>query len=313
MDFYQMEQILAIAECGSITEAAKKLFVSQPTVSYALSKAESELGARLFDRTSYPLKPTCAGEKYIETALHMRLLYSNLKSVCADASREAAGELHIGFPHNRSAQILPRIFTEFRSSYPNIQLCFHSYEAELMKKDLCHGELDMCILTKLEQYPELSYEHLYEEELRAVALDGVIDPAHLSSDGCSLRLPQALTELPLLLPSENSGLGKMLSLFIEYHHIRPEAPSRFAGNNALYMLAGAGLGVAILPQNVIDQSVQIPGLRSYALSEHGLGWIVCAMVHRDRILSAAERAFISLIRESFADYPRGMDIFPKFG
>ena len=79
MDFYQMKQILTIAQTGSISEAAKLLCVSQPAVSHALAKAEQEFHTPLFDRTRYPLKPTYAGEQYIEAARKMLLIYSDLE------------------------------------------------------------------------------------------------------------------------------------------------------------------------------------------------------------------------------------------
>lgn len=85
MDFHQIEQILMVAECGSISEAAKKLFVSQPTISYTVAKAEQEFGTAFFDRSSYPLKLTYAGKQYIETARQMRLLYHDLKKISVSA------------------------------------------------------------------------------------------------------------------------------------------------------------------------------------------------------------------------------------
>ncbi len=312
MDFHQIEQILAVAECGSISEAAKKLFVSQPTISYTLSKAEREFGAAFFDRSSYPLKLTYAGKQYIETARQMRLLYHNLKKICADASCDAAGELNIGFPHNRSAQILPKILKEFYESYPNIKLNYHSCAAKAMKEKLYNGELDLCILTKVDQDPRFHYEPLFCEELRIAALEGVIPDSLLSHTEPAFLPPKALESIPLLLPDPASGLGRMLQKFMDYHGIVPNIQEVVSGNNALYMLAGAGLGAAILPQNILDQSAPIPGLKTYALSQKHLGWTICAIFPEKSRISSAEQFFIQLIREKFCQYPEWMEIFPYF-
>ena len=67
MDFYQMEQILAVAKTGRSPRPPASC-VSQPTMSYAVSKAEQEFGVKFFDRSSYPLKLTFAGEQYVRTA-----------------------------------------------------------------------------------------------------------------------------------------------------------------------------------------------------------------------------------------------------
>ena len=59
MDFRDFTYITKIADCGSITEAARQLFISQPSLSYIVSKVEQDLGVQLFNRRSYPLTLTC--------------------------------------------------------------------------------------------------------------------------------------------------------------------------------------------------------------------------------------------------------------
>ena len=63
MNLKQAQYIKTIAECGSVTAAAKKLFVSQPSLSQMLRQVEQEIGLPLFDRSVSPLRPTYAGEK----------------------------------------------------------------------------------------------------------------------------------------------------------------------------------------------------------------------------------------------------------
>lgn len=312
MDFYQMEQILAVAKTGSISEAARLMCVSQPTMSYAVSKAEQEFGVKFFDRSSYPLKLTFAGEQYVRTAQEMRQLRRNLEKVCLDVSRQAAGKLHIGIPHNRSAQILPRILREYESLYPNIQLDYYSTSAEALMERLARGELDLCILTKVDQDPRYRYEGLYTEELLAVAAEGVVQTGHLLEGNHQVLRLEALAGLPLLLPNARSGLGKMLDRLFEYHGIVPGSVRRLDANNALYSLAAAGLGVAILPQNVIRQSAYAPHLKIYSLSGRGIGWTVCAIFRREAVISEAENALLALIRREFAASDGQLDLFPPF-
>lgn len=61
MDFREFQYVVTIADCRSITEAAKQLYISQPSLSYALSKIEKEVGMKLFDRSKQPLVLTEAG------------------------------------------------------------------------------------------------------------------------------------------------------------------------------------------------------------------------------------------------------------
>ena len=68
MNLKQARYICAIAREGSITAAAKKLYVSQPSLSQMLKQVEGELGVALFDRSVSPFQLTYAGEKYLQAA-----------------------------------------------------------------------------------------------------------------------------------------------------------------------------------------------------------------------------------------------------
>lgn len=312
MDFYQMEQILTVARTGSISEAARKMCISQPTMSHAVAKAEKELGTKLFERGSYPLELTYAGTQYVEAAREMRRIYRNLQKVCLDASQGCAGDLHLGIPHNRSAQILPRIIREYQELFPNIKLHYSSANAEDMKEQLDRGELDLCILTKVEQDARFCYEDLFVEELVVAAADGLIRPDQLCPGNPRAVKLEALSGLPLIMPARRSGLGKMLELLLEYYHIAPDVRMRVGGNNALYTLAGSGLGAAVLPMDIVEQSVRPEGLKTYSLSENGTGWIVCAIFGRSAVISEPERVLLELIRREFGGMGEGMEVFPRF-
>ena len=138
----------------------------------------------------------------------MRQLRRNLEKVCLDVSRQAAGRLHIGIPHNRSAQILPRILREYESLCPNIQLDYYSTSAEALMERLARGELDLCILTKVDQDPRFRYEGLYTEELFGRGCGGRrANRPSLGGNHQVLRL-RRLPGCPLL-PNARSGLGKI--------------------------------------------------------------------------------------------------------
>ena len=63
MEIRQFTYVNMVAECGSMTKAAAKLFITQPALSNYISKLEEELGTKLFDRSVTPMKLTFAGEK----------------------------------------------------------------------------------------------------------------------------------------------------------------------------------------------------------------------------------------------------------
>ena len=79
MDFRELKYIVTTAECQSFTAAAKKLYISQPSLSYVISKVEEETGVLLFDRKTTPITLTYAGKRYVETAREILALYDSLQ------------------------------------------------------------------------------------------------------------------------------------------------------------------------------------------------------------------------------------------
>ena len=102
MDFRELTYITTIADCGSVTEAAKRLYISQPSLSYILAKVEEDLGVKLFDRKTSPLTLTYAGERYVATARTILSLSGNLRRELKDIGGGGRGEIRIGIPTERA-------------------------------------------------------------------------------------------------------------------------------------------------------------------------------------------------------------------
>ena len=75
LDLKELEYVVTIADEGSISRAAERLFMAQSSLSQFLARYEAELGARLFSRTGGGVRPTGAGEIFIRSAREMLLRY----------------------------------------------------------------------------------------------------------------------------------------------------------------------------------------------------------------------------------------------
>ena len=137
MDFRELTYITTIADCGSVTEAAKRLYISQPSLSYILAKVEEDLGVKLFDRKTSPLTLTYAGERYVATARTILSLSGNLRRELKDIGVGARGEIRIGIPTERAGYMLPKVLGKFHERYPEVQVrLVESRSSEIL------GELD---------------------------------------------------------------------------------------------------------------------------------------------------------------------------
>ena len=100
MNLKEQTYVCVLAECGNITKAAERLFISQPALSIYISTLEKNLGVRLFDRSGKRFTLTWAGEMYVEKARKMLDLKAEFDEGLAEITGERAGRLRSGVqPH----------------------------------------------------------------------------------------------------------------------------------------------------------------------------------------------------------------------
>ena len=122
MNLKQAQYVKTIAECGSITAAAKKLFVSQPSLSQMLRQLEQETGLPIFDRSTSPMRLTYAGEKYLQAAERIIAANAELDNQLREIRQEHSGRLRLGISVTRAMQVMPLVLRIFQQQYPNVTL-----------------------------------------------------------------------------------------------------------------------------------------------------------------------------------------------
>lgn len=147
MNLKRARYINAIYEAGGITAAAKKLFVSQPSLSQTVRLVEQELGIAVFEHGVTPPKLTYAGEKYLETARAMIAQEEQLNGILENIRNEAQGCLRLGVSIQRGMQLLPLVLPEFSRRYPDVQILLEERGSELLENLVVEGRVDLALIT----------------------------------------------------------------------------------------------------------------------------------------------------------------------
>ena len=172
MNLKQADYIRAIAQEGSITAAAKKLFISQPSLSQALRQAETELGVPIFYRKTTPLRLTYAGERYLQTAELIRAAVDRLDGQVRQIKMENSGRLRVGISIQRATQILPFAFPLFRARYPNVALELVEEGSARLEELVMQGQVDLAMAAVEATSPQLTYQLIETEVIGVVAGKG---------------------------------------------------------------------------------------------------------------------------------------------
>ena len=169
MNLKQALYIQTVAREGSVTAAAKKLYVSQPSLSQMIRQVEGEYGVTLFDRTVSPLRLTYAGEKYLQAANAMLTLNERLENELREIRQENSGLLRLGISVQRAIQILPVALPWFVMQYPKVSVDLREEGSAKLEELLENGEIDLALAAIESVSPSLSYTLIEEEVIGVLA------------------------------------------------------------------------------------------------------------------------------------------------
>ena len=169
MNLKQAHYVKCIAECGSVTAAAKKLYVSQPSLSQMLRHLEKELGVDLFDRSIAPLQLTYAGEKYLHAAQIMLDAQEQLENEIREIRHDHSGRLRLGISVSRGIQLLPRVVPKFMEKYPNVKLELVESGSDTLESMIQEGRIDLALAAVESTCASLSYELIEWETIGILA------------------------------------------------------------------------------------------------------------------------------------------------
>ena len=169
MNLKQAQYVKTIAECGSITAAAKKLFVSQPSLSQMLRQLEQETGLPIFDRSTSPMKLTYAGEKYLHAAERMIAANMELENHLREIRQEHSGRLRLGISVTRAVQVMPLVLPIFLQQYPNVTLQLTESGSANLEELLRSGNIDLALAALESTSPSLAYELIERETIGILA------------------------------------------------------------------------------------------------------------------------------------------------
>ncbi len=169
MDLKELNYIVAIADEGSISRAADKLYMAQSSLSQFLFQYEAELGAKLFVRTARGVRPTSAGEVFIDHARQILMDYHRTKNEIWDIEQLHGGRIDLGISTFRGTRLLPRVLKEFRRTYPGIHVKITEQDSAALENLIIDGTLDIAMIALPAIRLKSNFDYLMTDEVMIVA------------------------------------------------------------------------------------------------------------------------------------------------
>jgi len=156
----QLQVFVAASRARSFSEAADKLGISQPSLSGTIAKIETQLGLRLFDRTTRSLVLTADGRELAATADDLVRDFEAVLSGIAARAAGKRGRVSIAVLPSVAATVLPDALGAFVREFPEIDVSVHDVLQDRAVALMRNGVVDFAVTTQAPDYPELQFEEL---------------------------------------------------------------------------------------------------------------------------------------------------------
>ena len=165
IELRQLRYLIAAAEAGSFSRAARVLNIKQATLSRQILEVEKRLGMTLFDRKTRGATLTPNGENYLRTAQRIVSEFSELNAWVRATNGGHAGKLTIGFYTSFSAGNLRATLREFNERYSDVKLHGFERDRDMLLTGVENGLLDIAIMIGEAQYSGLQSRPLWSERI----------------------------------------------------------------------------------------------------------------------------------------------------
>ena len=266
--FDHREYVSAVYKEKSFSEAARKMYVTQPCLSAMVKKVEDNLGVKLFDRKRKPLGLTEYGERYIEAVEQVIRLEQEFDLYLTDVRGLKTGSVTIGANSISASYVLPDVIHEFLAEHPQIDIAVHEGTIESLEERLADGRFDLVldnyrVDTKTQVIVPLIKERLYiavpdeyrdrlPREYRGKGLRAR-DIAGGSAQAESLPFA-AFKELPFLILRKGHDTRRRFDWLCEEAGERPEIVMSMDQLLSTYAACSDGIGAAIVSDTLIRQN-----------------------------------------------------------
>ena len=250
MELQQLRYAVAIAEEQSFTRAAERCFVVQSALSRQIKSLESELGVRLFARTSRKVEVTPAGEAFVKQARLCLQAAERAKASAAAAHGQIRGSLTIGVIPTVTAVDIAAVLGAFRRSYPEVGVHVRAGGSDEFLRRIAAGELDVGFLGLAEG---VTPQGVQTQELSRERLVAVLAEGHRLAGQHRLRLKDLADEPFVDFPEGSSG-REQSDLAFDRARLRREVSLEVNTADLLTGLVRQGLGVALVAPSVAREA-----------------------------------------------------------
>jgi DNA-binding transcriptional LysR family regulator len=286
MNIRHLKIFVTVCEHNNMTRAARSLYLSQPSVSQAISELENFYGTKLFERLNHRLHITLAGERLLSYARYILNLTEQVRKDLAELG--TAGTLRIGASLTIGSYLLPELVTEFGREMPAVEIFTVVDNTDVIERMILQDEIDIGLVEGPMRSPDI-----IEEKIQTDRLVFIVSPQNPISKKAELAIAD-LSNLKFIVRESGSGTRLIFESAMQEAGVKWRLAGWHHNTETIKRAVKANLGVAVVPQISIEEDVKKGWFVPLNVQGLDLTRTFNFIYHRQKFLTPAMKNFLSL-------------------
>ena len=288
MNIRHLKIFITVADCGKMSEAAERLFISQPSVSQAIREIEDYYGVKLFERLSKKLYITESGELLLRYARHIVSSFDEMEADLKNSGQNIC--LKIGSTVTVGTCILNDIISKFEEENKDISTKIIVNNTNVIESMLLHSNLDIGIVEGKVDDKDLVKIPIYNDRLVLVA-----GRNHNFYYKDEINIEE-LSGQDMIFREKGSGAREIFDSILEENNIAVNEKWNSTNTEAIKNAVIGGQGLGILSTLIIQDEIKDGTLHIIPIKNIDISREICVVYHKDKFISNHLKRLIESIQ-----------------
>jgi len=288
VELRQLEIFLEVARQGTFTEAARALYISQPTISMQMAALEEELGVKLFERQGRVNALTPAGKIFLKYATDILMLRAKAVKAVSAYCQDIAGAVNIWASSVPADHLLPRFLPDFLRRYPRVFINLARSDSQRVWDKVASYAADLGVVGTLREAREIEHVPFLRDRIIVIASP----QGKYGEWNTEIEVEMLLGE-PFVVREAGSGTQRTFEQALAkkgFSQASLNIVARLESTEAVKAAVAAGLGLAAISELAVRQELAAGTLRGFQVKDLDLKRQFYLITHKHKVLSPAAEA-----------------------
>lgn len=291
MNIRKLEIFYRTAKCLNMSQVAKDMYISQPSISQCIFEIESEIDTKLFDRIGKKLYLTHEGQIFYEYTRRILNIYEEGINVVR-SSKSNKGKLVIGASTTIGTYIMPYIIHKFNQKEKDIEISMIIDNKQNIEELILNNKVDIGFIEGTVNSKEIILKDIWMDELV------FISSVDHEWNGKKYLDIEDLKNNKFIIREDGSGTRERFEDFLENKDIKFDSYIELSNLEAILNYVKLNIGVSCLPYMSVLSEENSKSINVYRLKDHNINRSLYSAIHKDKYISKPIECFMEFCEKT---------------